>query len=794
MPKQLTIALAGNPNSGKTTVFNALTGARQHVGNYPGVTVEKVEGKRVHGDWHLHIVDLPGTYSLTAYSVEERVARDFVLDQAPDVVVDIVDASNLERNLYLATQLLELDVPLVLAFNMSDVAQARGFELDIGTLSAMLGAPIVPTTAHKGIGLEALLDAAVEVAVNPTAQERAAVHYGRDIERGLSAIEERLRAENAIPKGRPPRWTALKLLERDPEISELVARQAPGTARFAAERAAHVEAVFGDTPEVVVADRRYGFISGACQETVRSTVEARHDFSDRVDAVLAHRVLGLPLFLLLMYVVFHLVFTLGEYPMHWLEWLFAWASESINTHWPLAMDSPLRSLLVDGIIGGVGGVVVFLPNILLLFLAIALLEDTGYMARAAFIMDQFMHRFHLHGKSFIPMLIGFGCSVPAIMATRTLESRRDRLTTIMIAPLMSCGARLPIYALLIPAFFARQWHGPLLWLMYVTGIVLALVAARLLRATLFKGESTPFVMELPPYRMPTLRGLLTHMWQRGWMYLRKAGTIILAISIVLWALTSYPKKEAFSKDYAGEIAALREARAQQLEAFAGQYGIPLNDGVKTALRAGNPAPLQDKQAAAFVRMVEELRAARNDGHADAAYRIAALEARNPALYAAAAEYLDDVEAPFRKGVSELKHARAAEAMAHSAAGRIGHAIAPVLAPLGFDWRIGTALIGAFAAKEVFVAQLGIVHAVGSSDEDVDALRTRLRDNYTPLTAFCIMLFCLISSPCMATVAVTRGETGSWRLTLLQWGGLTLLGYLITACAYQIGSLLGLGVV
>ncbi len=792
MPEQLTIALAGNPNSGKTTVFNALTGARQHVGNYPGVTVEKVVGQRTHNHRALRIVDLPGTYSLTAYSVEERVARDFILDESPDVVVDIVDASNLERNLYLATQLLELDVPLVFAFNMSDVARARGFEVDTAALSALLGVPIVWTTANKGVGLEALLDAVVRVGEHPGEQQRAVLHYGRDIDQEIALIEARLLARDAAPPDRPPHWTALKLLERDPQICRIVAQRVPKVARFAEERAAHVAAVFRDTPEIVIADRRYGFISGACQETVRSTVETRHDFSDRVDGVLAHRVLGLPLFLLLMYIVFQLVFSLGEYPMHALEFMFMWSAEAINAHWPLAMDSPLRSLLVDGVIGGVGGVVVFLPNILLLFLAIALLEDTGYMARAAFIMDQFMHRFHLHGKSFIPMLIGFGCTVPAIMAARTLESRRDRLTTIMIAPLMSCGARLPIYALLIPAFFPKAWHGPMLWLLYVIGIVLALLAARVLRGTVFRGESTPFVMELPPYRLPTLRGLLTHMWRRGWMYLRKAGTIILAISIVLWALTTYPKQTEFSQDYEARLDGLRAEQEEELAAFTARHDVPWSNQVAAALRGEDAALQPDTHAEMFVGMVRNLRAARTDTHEDAHYRLAALEARNPALFDTATAYLDEIEIPYGRAMAEVEHARAAETMAYSAAGRIGHAMAPLIKPLGFDWRIGTALLGAFAAKEVFVAQLGIVHAVGSADEDIDALRTRLRDNYTPLTAFCIMLFCLISAPCMATVAVTRGETGSWRLTLFQWGGLTLLGYLVTACVYQVGALLGLG--
>jgi len=376
--------------------------------------------------------------------------------------------------------------------------------------------------------------------------------------------------------------------------------------------------------------------------------------------------------------------------MDWLEGLFGWLGGAVAGLWPEGSDSVLKSLLVDGIIGGVGGVMVFLPNIILLFLAIAILEDSGYMARAAFMMDRLMHKIGLHGKSFIPMLTGFGCSVPAIMATRTLENQRDRLTTMLVVPLMSCGARLPIYALIIPAFFPEAWRAPMLWLIYVIGIVLAVLCAKLLRATLFKGESVPFVMELPPYRMPTLKGLAIHMGERAGLYLKKAGTLILAVSVILWALTSFPKLQ--------------------------------ND----------------------------------DPHAS----------------------------PGERQAAELSH---------TVAGRIGHAMEPFIKPLGFDWRIGTAMIGAFAAKEVFVAQLGIVYSVGEADEESDSLRDKLRANYSPLVGFCIMLFMLISAPCMATIAVTKRESNSWKWALFQLGGLTVMAYVLTLLVFQIGRLLGIGV-
>ncbi len=685
MSKKITVALAGNPNSGKTTVFNMLTGARQHVGNYPGVTVEKKEGACSYRDGDITLVDLPGTYSLSAYSVEELVARNFIIEDSPEVVVDVVDASNIERNLYLATQLIEMGVPLVLAFNMSDIAKQKGLTFDIDQLSTLLGAPIVPMVASRKEGRTELLDAVLETAGRGAPRREHSIRYGREIEDELNHIEALLKTEEtSLSQKYGSRWLALKLLEGDADIKAKVNSQSVLDA--VARSTEHLRTIFKDEPEIVIADRRYGFISGACQETIVSTVELRHSLSDAIDAVVTNRVLGLPIFLGLMYVVFFLTFKVGHYPMIGLEWLFAGLADVVAGLWPAGSESAVRSLLVDGVIGGVGGVLVFLPNILLLFLAIAVLEDSGYMARAAFVMDRTMHRIGLHGKSFIPMLIGFGCSVPAIMATRILENRRSRFTTIMVIPLMSCGARFTIYMLIIPAFFAESWRGPMLWLIYLIGIVLAIVCVKLLRLTVFQGETTPFVMELPPYRVPTFKSIAIHMWQRGWMYLRKAGTIILLISVILWFAMNYPKPPA-----------------------AEQEGLS----------------------------------------ADAAQQ-AQLE--------------------------------------YSVIGRLGRTIEPVIRPLGFDWKIGTALIGATAAKEVFVAQLGVVYAVGDAEADPMTLREKLRRNYSRLTAFCILLFCLIATPCVATVAMTRQETGSWKWAAFQFAGLTVLAYIVTLLVYQIGGL------
>jgi ferrous iron transport protein B len=713
MKSKIVVALAGNPNSGKTTIFNNLTGSRQHVGNYPGVTVERKEGLLRYDDFEMQIVDLPGTYSLTAYSEEERVARNFIIGDKPDVVVDIIDASNLERNLYLAVQLMELGVPLVLAFNMSDEARVRGYQFDIKKLSQLFGAPIVSTVGHKGEGMKELLDSIVSTSTSKgNYPGRDRIDYGRESEEEISKIEFLVKRHPSFSDKYASRWLAVKLLENDREVGSIF-NSSEINAQIE-KSASRLENVIGEHPDTAMAGRRYGFISGACQEAVRSTIEARHTISDNIDSVVTNRVLGIPIFLALMYLIFHLTFTLGEPPMGWIENGFKWLGGVVEGWWPEGSDSPLKSLLADGLIGGVGGVIVFLPNILLLFLAIAILEDSGYMARAAFIMDRLMHKIGLHGKSFIPMLIGFGCSVPAIMATRTLENRRDRLTTMLVIPLMSCGARLPIYALIIPAFFPQTWHAPMLWIIYVIGILLAVLGGKILRSTILKGESVPFVMELPPYRMPTFKSVFIHMWERGWLYLKKAGTIILGISIILWAMTSFP-------------------------------GLP------------------EEESAKF----EEERKRTQAGEANK-------EERD--------EYL-----------ALIANQEKETALGHSIAGRLGHALEPLLKPMGFDWKIGTALIGAFAAKEVFVAQMGIVYSVGEAKEESEPLREKLKKTYTPLVGFCIMLFCLISSPCMATIAITKKESNSWKWALLQLGGLTGLAYMLTVFVFQTGRLLNIGI-
>ena len=703
--KTITVALAGNPNSGKTTIFNNLTGSHQHVGNYGGVTVEIKEGYFKHGGFRVNVVDLPGTYSLSAYSMEEIVTRNFIIHRHPDVVVNIVDASNLERNLYLSAQLRELGVPMVTVLNMADEMKKKGIEVDLQTLSEDIGAPVVTTVGSSNKGTRKLIEKIIEVGIGKWSQkDTPPVHYGQEIEDELQKIARTIELHtdpspeksNKNPRfciSTSPRWVALKLLENDQEVLKSLQTCQPQPELLEQLEASrkHLTAIFAEDPETLIAEQRYGYVRGLCLAVIQRTAEARMDISDKIDKVLTNRVLGLPIFACLMYLTFWLVFTVGETPMGWIESVIEHLSNIIIQHWPDGRALFLRSLIVDGIISGVGGVLVFVPNIILLFTAITLLEDTGYMARAAFIMDRLMKWVGLHGKSFIPMLTGFGCSVPAIMGTRILDNRRDRLTTILILPLMSCGARLPIYMLVIPAFFVSETQrATAMYSLYIIGIVIAIICAKLLRSTLFKGESSPFVMELPPYRIPTIRAILIHVWQRTRMYLKKAGTIILAFAIIMWALAAFPK-----------------IPAQQLQGL-------------------SPEQIQEKK------------------------------------------------------------------LGYSFTGRIGWALAPVVKPMGFDWKIGTALVGALPAKELFVAQMGIVYAVGEAGEGSQALREILQKNYNPLIGFCITLFCLISAPCMATIAFTKRETGAWRWALLQFAYLTTMAYILTVIVYQVGSFLHIG--
>lgn len=833
--RTITVALAGNPNAGKTTIFNALTGSRQHVGNYAGVTVEKKEGFADYQGMRIKFVDLPGTYSLSANSPEEVVARNYLVMEKPDLVVQVVDASNLDRNLYLGTQIMELDLPLLFALNMYDMAKSRGIVYNVDEMSALLNAPVVPTIGNKRKGMDDLLKAIVQKLEQPKPVYQK-ITYPKELDKPVEEIEQAIRGKDReLADKFPAKWMAVRLLENDPDLITQISD--PALKKKVTSLRSSFASLHENPPEVMTTEAKYGWIAGLCARAVDKSPEANIDASDRADKILLHRVLGLPIFLLLMYAMFWFVFTVAEKPMDWIESMFVALGQYIAHFWPKSAESPLRDLLVDGIIGGVGGVLVFLPNIVLLFFSIAFLEGTGYMARAAFIMDRIMSRIGLPGKSFIPMLLGFGCTVPAIMATRTIENWKDRLTTILVLPLMSCGARLPIYMLIVPAFFPKQLNAWMVWLIYVIGIAFAIIGAKVLRKTLLKGEATPFIMELPPYRMPTLRSVIIQMWERAWEYVKKAGTVILGVSILLWAMTAYPKKPGYSQDYEQRATEARAAYEKGLAEVGSQLGV---SSATMMSWSDNEAMFADAEESfwkheagygtaetryenrrselfagqgggtlsAFVRAVKAIDEidARFDEDVEGMdeesyeYRLAETVKESEIekldlsadVFAAVDKYRSGVRAEREEAEEEIMNGQRGEDIAYSVSGRIGHAIEPVLRPLGFDWRVGTALIGSFAAKEVFVAQMGIVFSVGEADEGSEGLREKLRASYTRLQAFCMMLFCLLSLPCVATIAVARRETGGWKWPLFMGVSLSVLAYVATMITYQVGSALGVG--
>jgi ferrous iron transport protein B len=567
--RTLTIALAGNPNSGKTTIFNNLTGAHQKVGNWSGVTVEKKEGVIHRHGYELTIIDLPGTYSLTPFSIEEIVARNYILEEHPDVVIDIIDASNLERSLYLATQLREIDCKVLFALNMADMAQSRGIKIHTETLSDLLDVPIVFTIGNKNEGMDALLKKAIELAEKQHhISEGRKVRYSQDIESAISRLQAFLQKEFSGMLPYNDRWTAIKLIEDDKIVRDRVLKLAGDSRKSVHEelRVArqYIMDRFDDDPEIIMTDERYGFIAGIVKETVTTSARQRVDISRTIDRVLTNRFFGFPIFVFFIWAMFQLTFSVGEIPKGWIQNTVNGLSSLLDLH---LADSLFKDLLLNGVIAGVGSVVVFLPNILILFFCISLFEDTGYMARTAFLMDKIMHMIGLHGKSFIPMLMGFGCNVPAIMATRTLESEKDRILTILITPFMSCSARLPIYIVLAGTFFADR-AGTVIFSLYLVGIVLSIITGRMLRSTLLKGLDAPFVMELPPYRVPMAKSVMIHMWERSKMFLKKMGNIILIGSVIIWALSAFPRNTSYSRDFDNEIQILQQHAAEYRQSTA----------------------------------------------------------------------------------------------------------------------------------------------------------------------------------------------------------------------------------
>lgn len=561
----INIALIGNPNCGKTSLFNTLSGMREHVGNYSGVTVDAKSGKFEYNGYKFNIVDLPGTYSLACYSPEELYVRTYLRDYTPDVIVNVVDASNLERNLYLTTELIDMDRSMVIALNMYDELRNRGVTLDYETLGDMIGVPMIPIVAKNGEGVNRLLDEIISVYEGRSSSVRHVhVSLGNDIEGAVRKLIDTIKADDKIGRHFSPRYIAIKLLEGDSEAEKAV-RALPGGTSLLLLRdrlKAQLEEITDEDVSSTIAAEKYGFIAGALAETM-SAPSAHNDGRTRIiDAFVTNKLFGIPLFFAIMFFIFWATFFVGAYPVEWIENGVAALSSFVAEVMP---DGMLKDLIADGIIGGVGGVIVFLPNILILYFCISFMEDSGYMARAAFIMDKVMHRIGLHGKSFIPLVMGFGCNVPAIVSSRTIESRSSRLITILINPFMSCSARLPIYVLLIGTFFSA--HAALVFMaIYMTGIIAAVITARLLRKFLFKRDETPFVMELPPYRMPTARAMVIHTWSKGVQYLKKMGGTILIASIIVWALNYFPRHDGTDANQpAAENTAIDTTRDSYLE-------------------------------------------------------------------------------------------------------------------------------------------------------------------------------------------------------------------------------------
>ncbi len=732
--KNIHVALVGNPNSGKTTLFNYASGSKEKVGNYAGVTVDAKEAKYKQNGYSFTIIDLPGTYSIKSYTPEEIYVRNYIFDSLPDVVVNIVDASNLERNLYLTTQLIDMGVQVVIALNMYDEFEKKGDILDYITLGKMIGVPILPTVSSKGKGIKELFDKIIDIYEHrePTVRH-IHVNYGIAIENAIRVLQEKIKIDEnkAYTNIFSSRYLAIELLENDKEYTQNITRcsNSEEIITTAKKEFAKLEKQFNEPVETVITDLRYGFISGALKETLKVNPVEKKRKSELIDDYLTHKYWGIPIFISFMWLTFFATFSLGSFPKHWLEQLVAKVSELTTLFVPAGI---VRDFLIEGIIDGVGGVIVFLPNIIILFLFISFMEDTGYMARAVFIMDKAMHKIGLHGKSFIPLLMGFGCNVPAIMATRIIESKRDRLVTMLITPFMSCSARLPVYILFISAFFAKN-QGTVLFSLYAIGVVFAIVSALLLKKTVFKTSDVPFVMELPPYRIPTFRSIIKHMIFRTNLYLRKIGSIILIASIIIWVLSYFPIHVNYSKDYKAEINTVEKQYAEQLK------NIDTNNS----------------------------------------------------------KQLDMLNIQKSANINKLMMEQKSEHQSKSFIGMIGKFVEPVMKPLGFDWKMSVSVLSGLAAKEVVVSTMGVLYQADNNDHEQNSLVSRIQNEkyvdgshvFTPLVAFCYMLFILIYFPCIGVVAAIRREANSWKWALLTVVYTTGAAWLFSFTVYVIGNML-----
>ena len=752
------VALAGNPNSGKTTLFNALTGLRAKVGNYPGVTVERKEGRLVGSskDRPVIVVDLPGTYSLSPQSLDEQVSRDVLFhrlpgEPPPDLLVVVVDASNLQRNLYFATQVIELGYPTIVALNMIDVAQDNGHEIDAAHLSKLLGVPVFPIVANKSGGLKALSETIIATGV----RTRTPI-----IPRQFCALPEALTKEvtilasgliQAFPESCFQSRSEALLVLSDEKFLPLSGAHYPEAIRLAVVAARTRLDQQGVDWRSAAIEARYARIAEIQQAVTVETFAEKETLSDRLDCVLTHKLWGMLIFVGIMTLMFQTIFSFAELPMTLLEQGVGWIGERVGS-W--LAPGPLNDLLVNGVVNGVGAVVVFLPQICLLFLFIGLLEDTGYMARAAFLMDRLMSKVGLHGKSFIPMLSSFACAIPGIMATRTIESPKDRLVTILVAPLMSCSARLPVYTLLIAAcipdkrvFGLLKLSGLTMLAMYMLGIVVALFMAWLFKKTLLKGPTPMLIMELPPYKRPLIRIALRHMWDRSKLFLKRAGTVILGINILLWFLATYPKDATIKPRFDSE-------RVRWLSTVVPSVKSP-----------------EDVE-----RGMTELAVKQTNGW-------------------------NTTEAKVSATMDQLDKQEAGEKLRHSFAGRLGQFIEPTIRPLGFDWKIGIGIVSSFAAREVFVSTMSLVYNVGEADDSEEGTQTlaqTLREQkhpdgstvYTPLVAVTLMVFYVFALQCVSTIAIVRRETNGWKWAAFQWLYMGVLAWTLAFITYHGGRLLG----
>ncbi|CCH47293.1 ferrous iron transport protein B [Pseudodesulfovibrio piezophilus] len=725
---QHTIGIAGNPNCGKTTTFNALTGARQHVANWPGVTVDKKFGYIHSGNDSLEIVDLPGTYSLTAYTQEEIVARNFLVDERPEAIIDVLNADALERNLYLAVQIMELGVPLVLGLNMMDEVKSSGKSINSQRLAQLSGCEVVETVARSGKGTDALLSAALKLSKERKGQWNPLnISYGPDLDPVLDDMMKIIEAENFLTSKVPARWTGIKYLEGDEEVmvkGRMANRALSDKLEAMAKKVGqHTETTLKASPDAIIADYRYGFIAGIIKDVVSYPVhnEDRISRSDKMDKVLTHTVLGPLIMLAIIYVIYQVTFSVGEIPMGWVENFFGWANETATNLLP---DGLLRSLIVSGIIDGVGGVMGFVPLIMCMFLMISFLEDSGYIARMAYMLDKVFKIFGLHGTSVLPFIvsggIAGGCAVPGVMATRTLRSPKEKLATIFVAPYMTCGAKVPVFLMLTAAFFPTN-AASVMMMITLGAWCMALIVARMLRSSVIKGEATPFVMELPPYRMPTFRGVLIHTWERSWEYIKKAGTIILGISILIWVMMTFPQ---MSEERAAGFEAQRAPIVAQIEAL------------------GDNAP-------------------------------------------------EEAVAELEDKITDIDNFEAEEAIRGTIAGSIGTALEPISKLAGFNWRTNIALTGGFAAKEVIVSTLGTAYSIGEVDpEEVEPLSVQLVKDpeFTTASAVALIIFTMLYAPCFVTVVAMARES-SWKWASYSVIGSTTLAFVLAVLGFNITNAL-----